>query len=36
MITANGMGAALDFGFAVLARLRGADKTEEVKRQIQY
>ncbi len=36
VITANGMGAALDFGFAVLARLRGADKTEEVKRQIQY
>ncbi len=36
VITANGMGAALDFGFAVLARLRGADKAEEVKRQIQY
>ncbi len=36
VITANGMGAAMDFGFAVLARLRGADKAEEVKRQIQY
>ena len=36
VITANGMGAALYFGFAVLARLRGADKAEEVKRQIQY
>lgn len=36
VITANGMGAALDFGFTVLARLRGADKAEEVKRQIQY
>ena len=36
VITANGMGAALDFGFAVLARLRGADMAEEVKRQIQY
>ena len=36
VITASGMGAAMDFGFAVLARLRGADKAEEVKRQIQY
>ena len=36
VITANGMGAALDFGFAVLARLRGADQAEEVKRQLQY
>lgn len=36
VITANGMGAAYKFGFAILARLRGEDKANAVKRQILY